>query len=55
MADRLIHVLVPSDKEAQLRELIGRVEAVESWHDPSDDLRLFSIQVPAERVETILE
>ena len=55
MGDRLIQILVPADKEAQLRELIERVEGVEPWHEPSDDLRLFSVQVPAERVEVILD
>jgi len=55
MADRLIHILVPADLEAQMRKLIERVEAVELWNDPSDNLRFFSVQVPAERAEAVLE
>jgi len=55
VADRLIQILVPVDKEAQLRELIEQVEGVESWHDPSDSVRLFSVQVPSERVEAVLD
>ena len=55
MADRLIQIVVPVHRKAELRELIKRVEHVEPWHEPSDTLRLFSVQVPAERVEAILD
>ena len=55
MAERLIQILVPAEREAELRELIEQVENVEPWHEPSDTLRLFSVQVPAERVEAILD
>lgn len=55
MAERLIQILVPAEREAELRELIERGGAGEPWHDPSDNLRLFSIQVPAERVESVLD
>jgi uncharacterized hydrophobic protein (TIGR00341 family) len=55
MADRLIQIVVPADKADQMRELIGHAEAVESWHDSSDAVRLFQVQVAAEHVEGVLD
>jgi uncharacterized hydrophobic protein (TIGR00341 family) len=55
VAERLIHIVVPTERVSRLRELIGRAEVVESWDDSSDALRLFAIQVPAERVEAVLD
>jgi len=55
MADCFIQILVPADRESELRKLIEQMHAVEPWQDPSDNRSLFSIQVPAERVEAVLD
>ncbi|UCG15631.1 MAG: TIGR00341 family protein [Phycisphaerales bacterium] len=55
MADRLIQIVVPVDRADQTRELIRRAEGVESWHDSSDAVHVFAVQVPAEQAETVLD
>ena len=55
MAERLIQIVVPADKAEQMREILTRAEAVESWHDSSEAVRVFAVHVPAERVEAVLD
>lgn len=55
MAERLIQIVVPVDKAEQTRELIRRAGVVESRHDTSDAVHLFTVQVPAEQVEAVLD
>jgi uncharacterized hydrophobic protein (TIGR00341 family) len=55
MAERLIEILVPAEKAEQMRELVRHTGVVESRHDTSAPVHLFTVQVPAERVESVLD
>jgi uncharacterized hydrophobic protein (TIGR00341 family) len=55
MAERLIQIVVPSGKADLLREVIDRVEGVNAWHDASDAVRMIAVQVPADRVDSVLD
>jgi uncharacterized hydrophobic protein (TIGR00341 family) len=55
MAERLIQIVVPADRADQLRDLIRGAGVVESRRDTSDAEHLFTVHVPAERVESVLD
>ncbi len=55
MAERLIQIVVPADRADQMRELIRRAGVVESRHDTSDAVHLFTVRVLAEQVEALLD
>jgi uncharacterized hydrophobic protein (TIGR00341 family) len=55
MAERLIQIQVPAEKAEWLREFLTRTDGVTSWHDSTDDVRVITVQVPAERVEAVLD
>lgn len=55
MAERLIQIVVPADKADQVSEIIQRAGGVKVRHDTSDAAHLFTVQVPAEQVEAVLD
>ena len=55
MAQRLIQIVVPAEKASLLRALIRKSEAIESWHDSAETVRLFTVSASAEQVESVLD
>ncbi|HUU84176.1 MAG TPA: TIGR00341 family protein [Phycisphaerae bacterium] len=55
MAERFIEIQVPAGRAAELRDLVARHEAVESWQEPGEDVKVFKLFVPAEQVESVLD
>lgn len=55
MAERLIQIVVPAANADRMRELIRGAGVVELRHDTSGAVHLFTVQVPAEQVEAILD
>ena len=55
MAERLIQIVVPAAKAGRMRVLIRGAGVVELRRDTSDAVHLFTLQVPAEQVEAVLD
>ena len=55
MAERLIHIVAPADWADRVREIIRRADGVESWHDSAAETRSFTVHVPADRVDGVLD
>jgi uncharacterized hydrophobic protein (TIGR00341 family) len=55
MAERLIQIVIPAERADRLRELLRQADTVESWHDTSESVRLFTVQAAAEKVEGVLD
>jgi len=55
MPDRLIQIVVPSDRAADMRSLIGKYTKVDSEADHTADVEQIAVRVPAEEVEALLD
>ena len=55
MGERLIQIVIPAANAVQMSNLIAEAGAVELRHDNSGAIHLFTVLVPAEQVETVLD
>ena len=55
MAERLIQIVVPAARADQMRELIRSAGFMEMRQDSSDSAHMFTVHLPAEKVESLLD